>query len=122
MGGAELFAHRTVDLLRSMGVDARIAQTPSEGFGAFRARLERIRRGLATDVHLHMSGVRDLKRLQAWLVHVGVPTLMVWIGSDVALHAQEVSATVRDRAWHWCVAPWLRDELSQAGIAAEVVR
>ena len=122
LGGPELFAHRTVDLLRGMGVDARTAQTPSEGFGAFRARLERVRRGLATDVFFHMSGVRDLKRRQVWLAHLGVPTLMVWIGSDVALHASEVSATVRDRVWHWCVAPWLRDELSEAGIAAEVVR
>jgi hypothetical protein len=122
VGPPELFAERTVSLLKNMGIDARKPARPSEGLGALRSRLERIRRGLATDAFLHVSGGRDLVRLQVWLARLGIPTVMAWIGSDVPKHAQQASRSVTTGVWHWCVAPWLREELSEAGIAAEVVR
>ena len=58
-----LFADRTVDLLRGQGIDARRPKWPADGrFRAPRVRLERIRRGLATDVFFHMYGQRHLGR------------------------------------------------------------
>jgi hypothetical protein len=68
-----------------------------------------------------MCGRRDLGRLQTWLSRLGVPTLIVWIGSDVPRHATYVSKTAATRAWHWTVAPWLQREIAEAGIAAEVI-
>jgi glycosyl transferase family 1 len=122
VGPPELLAERTVALLRGLGIDARRPSRPSQDLGALSSRLERIRRGLATDAFLHVSGGRDLKRLQVWLMQLGVPTVMAWIGSDVLKHAPHASSSVIARAWHWCVAPWLREELTEAGIAADVVR
>lgn len=117
----ELFANRTTDLLRSMGVDARRPRPSGYTLRGVRARLDRTRRGLATDVFLHMCGRRDLGRLQTWLARLGIPTLMVWIGSDAPRYAANASTTVVARVWHWCVAPWLQEEVAEAGIAAEVV-
>jgi hypothetical protein len=122
VGPPDIFADRTVTLLNGQGIDARKASPPTEGLGALRSRLDRIERGLATDVFLHMCGMRDLKRLQVWLGKLGIPTLILWIGSDVTSHAPQASRTVTADAWHWCVAPWLRDELAKSGIEADVVR
>ncbi len=71
---------------------------------------------------MHLYGRRDLKRLEIWLARLGIPTLTLWIGSDVVLHAPFASRAFAERSWHWCVASWLRDELTGAGIEAEVVR
>ena len=120
--GSELFAGRIVALLRGFGLDALLLERPSEGLSPFRSRLERIRHGLATDVFLRIYGRRDLSRLQIWLARLGVPTIILWVGSDVTNHAWLASRMAKERAWHWCVAPWLRDELAEAGIPAEVVR
>lgn len=122
VGPPELFAQRIVTLLKSVGIDARTPSPPSERLGALRLRLERIRRALATDAFLHVSGERDLKRLQVWLTQLGVPTVMLWIGSDVPKHAPHASRSVINGSWSWCVAPWLREELAEAGITADVVR
>ena len=53
---------------------------------------------------------------------MGVPTLIIWVGTDVLRGAPKASREVVERAWHWCVAPWLRDELAEVGIEAPVVR
>ena len=119
LGPPDLFADRTVDLLRSFGVDARRPAWPLGG--NLRYRLERARRGLAADVVFHMSGRRELSGIQTWLARLGVPTLILWIGSDVLLLAPYASMDVQADAWHWCVASWLRDELAESGIDAEVV-
>jgi hypothetical protein len=47
---------------------------------------------------------------------------MLWIGSDVSFHAPSASDAVISRAWHWCVAPWLQEELAELSIAADTVR
>jgi glycosyl transferase family 1 len=117
----DLFADRTVALLNSLGVDARRPR-PVDSVRGLSSRLERTRRGLATDVVLHMSGKQRLSRLQSCLAWLGVPTVMLWIGSDVALHAPKATRTVIAQTWHWCVAPWLRDELAEDGIEADIVR
>jgi len=121
VSGPELFVGRTVELLRGMGFDARRAPSVN-GLGAFRRRIAKIRIGAATDVFLDIYGARGFDRLQGPLARIGVPTLMLWVGSDVVKAAPEASRAVIEQAWHWCVAPWLQDELAEAGIAAEVVR
>jgi hypothetical protein len=118
LGPPELFADKTVSLLCEWGIDAQRPDPPKPGL---RGRFDRIRRGLATDIFLHMCGRQDLGRLQAWLSRLGVPTLIVWIGSDVPRFAAHTSSAVATRAWHWTVAPWLQEEVADAGIAAEVV-
>ena len=50
---------------------------------------------------------------------MGVPTLIVWIGTDVLRMCAEGIPEMVERAWHWCVAPWLRDELAEVGIEAQ---
>ena len=67
-----------------------------------------IRRGLATDVFLLMSGQRHLGRRLSWLSRLGIPTVMLWIGSDVVIHAPRASRAVIEDAWHWCRAPWIQ--------------
>lgn len=120
LGPPELFADMTVHFLRSQGVDAR-RPVPDVGSSPdFRSRLQRTRRALAVDVFFHMSGVRDLKRLQTWLARLGVPTLILWIGSDVLSRAPHASRNVIERSWHWCRAPWTVDELAELGIEADV--
>ena len=47
---------------------------------------------------------------------------MLWTGSDVFVRAPNASDTVAKYARHWCVAPWLKDELADVGISAEIVR
>ena len=122
LGPPELFADRTVDLLRSQGIDARRPKWPADGrFRAPRVRLERIRRGLATDVFFHMYGQRHLGRMESWLARLGVPTLILWIGDDVVIDAPKASKSVTEQAWHWCRTPWLQDELADVGVAAEVL-
>lgn len=121
VSGPELFVDRTVELLNGMGIDAR-RQPSTGGLGAFRRRLATASVGIATDVFLDIYGARRLDRLRGPLARIGVPTLMLWVGSDVLNGAPRASRAVIERAWHWCVAPWLRDELAEAGIAGEVVR
>lgn len=121
VSGPELFADRAAALLDGMGVDARTTRSV-EGFGVLRSTFVRVRDALATDVFLDIYGSRRLNRLQGLLARIGVPTLIVWVGTDVLRSAQKASEDVTVRAWHWCVAPWLRDELAEAGIEATVVR
>jgi hypothetical protein len=121
VGPPELFADRTVELLRGMGIDARRTGRRVDGSEGVPKRIERIKRGLSTDVFFHMCGDRALSRLQHWLARLGIPTLILWIGSDIVFHASQASSEIVDEAWHWCRATWLRDELAEAGIEAKVV-
>jgi Glycosyl transferases group 1 len=117
-----LFGDRSVALLNRLGIDARQPELQTDGHGAHRSRLERIRSALSADVSLHLYGRRDLKRLELWLARLGLPTLTLWIGSDVVLHAPHASKAMTERSWHWSVAPWLQDELAEVGIDSKVVR
>ena len=122
LGPPDLFADRTVVLLDGQGIDARRPKWPADGrFRAPRVRLERIRRGLATDVFFHMYGQRHLGRMESWLARLGVPTLILWIGDDVVIDAPKASKSVTEQAWHWCRTPWLQDELADVGVAADVL-
>ena len=69
LGPPDLFADRTVDFLRGLGVDARRPGWPLGG--NLRYRIERARRGLAADVVFHMSGRRELSGIQTWLARLG---------------------------------------------------
>ena len=71
---------------------------------------------------LDIYGTRRLGRLQDPLARIGIPTVIAWVGTDVLRSAPKASADVVERAWHWCVAPWLREELAEVGIEAPVVR
>lgn len=122
LGPPMLFADRTASLLRGFGFDARVSRGTGGPAGDRPSRLARVRRGLAADVFMHLSGRSRFGRLQRFLAGLGVPTLIVWTGSDVVLTGPDVSAPIAHRAWHWCVAPWLRDELGELGVAADVVR
>lgn len=121
VSGPELFANRAAALLEGMGVDTRTTRSV-EGFGVLRSTFVRVRDAFATDVFLDIYGSRRLNRLQRLLARIGIPTLIVWVGTDVLRGAPKASREVTDRAWHWCVAPWLRDELAEVGIDALVVR
>src|SRR5262245_16888376 len=83
LGPPRLFADRTTILLRELGLDARSPRAVGSRDGA-RARLAHLRRGLATDLFVHLSGRSRFGRLQRCLASLGVPTLLVWPGSDVA--------------------------------------
>ena len=120
LGSPELFADRTVALLTDFGVDARRPKLQVGGSWDLRSRLALIRLGLATDVFLYMSGRPSLSRLQGVLGRLGIPTIFLWIGSDILIRAPEASNRVIDQAWHWCRAPWAQDELSAVGIEAEI--
>ena len=84
-------------------------------FGAPRVALERIRRGLSPDVFFHMYGRRRPGQTRICLARLGIPTIVLWIGSD---DVDLMRRGIRDgdrTGWHWCVAPWLRDELAEVG-------
>lgn len=54
------------------------------------------------------------------------PIVIHWVGTDVQIALDEhrrrnADARLAERAIHWCDAPWLADELRQAGIRAEYV-
>jgi hypothetical protein len=121
VSGPELFANRTVTLFRGMGMDARRPRSVDD-FGALRSKIVRDRDSLATDVFLNIYGTRRLGRSQRLLARIGVPTVIAWVGTDVLRNAPKASRDVVERAWHWCVAPWLRDELAEVGIEAPVLR
>lgn len=116
-----MFAERTVALLERLGMDSRRPRSV-DGLRATRSRLVRVRDALATDVFVDIYGTHRLKRLRRLLAWLGVPTVIVWIGTDVLLRAPKASREVTELAWHWCVAPWLRDELAEVDIEAQVLR
>jgi hypothetical protein len=54
------------------------------------------------------------------------PVVIHWVGTDVQIALAEhrrrnASARIADHAVHWCDAPWLVEELRQAGIRADYV-
>jgi Glycosyl transferases group 1 len=114
VAGSELFAERTVALLKSTGLDARRLVSG-------RSRRRNWKHALEVDLFLFVSGRARLHKLQRHLANLGVPTLIRWIGSDVVLDSVNASATVKRDAFHWCVTPWLQTELAEAGIVADVV-
>lgn len=69
---------------------------------------------------LTRSGVFDLA------LKKNVPVVMNWVGTDVlkAIAAHKEGRAVkeyRERADHYCEVDWIRDELSEVGIAPEIV-
>lgn len=56
----------------------------------------------------------------------GIPVIMNWVGSDVSIAAALVKTgkhieQYRSQAIHFCEVDWIRDELAEAGIRAEIV-
>jgi hypothetical protein len=56
----------------------------------------------------------------------GIPVVMNWVGTDVSAAVKAVREnrhleTYREKAIHFCEVAWIRDELTEAGIHAEIV-
>ena len=117
--GTDLFADRIVRLMNSWGIDA--GREHGRGTRARRSRLRAYRRLVSSDLLLFVQGRRRSGQLPYLLMWLGVPSVVFWIGTDVLLHSSHASKSLRGLAWHWCDAPWLREELAEVGISAEVI-
>lgn len=117
---AGIFSTRASEVLFSPRVQTSVP--PSPGVRSFRKKIRHVGLWAQSDVLLLIWGVRDLGWSQRLLARLGVPVVVQWIGTDVLRHAPHVGSFVRDRVWHWTVAPWLADELQALGLGgAEVV-
>jgi hypothetical protein len=80
-----------------------------------------LRRVVGSDVIIYFSGRPKLHRLTALLSRLGVPVIMYWVGTDVLFRWGAPTEDVTERAWHWCISPWLQEELAERGIESSFI-
>jgi glycosyltransferase involved in cell wall biosynthesis len=119
MVGPDLFVTPAIDFLGGLGLDARRARAP--GLSKVAARLHLLRRVVGSDVIIYFSGRPNLHRLTALLSRIGVPVVVYWTGTDVLFRWGAPTEDVIERPWHWCGAPWLREELAERGIGSSFI-
>ena len=107
-----------IRLVDSISVPSRWRHTPSVLTGLLRA-----------DVWYSCGGATSWKAalIASAALHLRIPTVMHWIGSDVLeardyfRRRQSFRRHIADRFEHWATAPWLADELRDLGIEASVM-
>jgi hypothetical protein len=76
---------------------------------------------------ISMNGVSDKSGSLSWVLRLKKKLIMQWMGTDIlnALKHQQEGNIYRaylDYATHWVDASWLKDEVEQLGVKAELVQ
>lgn len=119
--GLPFFAQRVAASLRREGFDARYVPAAREALRRPRRLLYLLRAQIvyAIGPSIERRSPLDL------LARLGKAVVIHWVGTDVEYGVRAVSAGTASRrlvgkAMHWTDAPWLANELVDAGIEAEV--
>lgn len=122
--GLPYFGRRLAADLATLGWQAEYLPHPGRSLPAW----GRVAAAVARADIVYLIGSRlDRGSPQARLARVRRrPIVIHWVGTDVQIALDEhrrrnADARLAERAIHWCDAPWLADELRQAGIRAEYV-
>jgi hypothetical protein len=123
IGGLPYFGRMLAGSLATEGWDTQYLESPGRRPGAW---LHTARAIAQADLVYLIGGQIQRGSRPDWLVRLGRPVVMHWVGSDVSfareVHAKrQVSDGLRRRPVHWVEVPWTGSELTSLGVAAEVV-